>query len=129
MVDYVEEKTEFEFGECGEVKLRNELQMETCLNNETSLRFRSDYDMGDVKLGIQLEVLTQPPVVCCCVRFVSRQLINLPEHPLPAARYYPAVPAGRWVAGEYRRFDSAVDYRQCLPEKKAPELYSLLSAN
>ncbi|WP_461538142.1 hypothetical protein [Spongorhabdus nitratireducens] len=50
MVDYVEEKTEFEFGECGEVKLRNELRMETCLNNETSLRFRSDYDMGDVKL-------------------------------------------------------------------------------
>ncbi len=50
VVDYVEDKTEFDFGECGELKIRNELRMETCLNDETSIRFRSDYDMGDIKL-------------------------------------------------------------------------------
>ena len=50
VVDYVEDNTEFEFGECGELKIRNELRMETCLSDETSIRFRTDYDMEDITL-------------------------------------------------------------------------------
>ena len=50
LIDYVEENTEFAFGSCGELQLRNELRMETCLNNEAAIRIRSDYSMKDIQL-------------------------------------------------------------------------------
>ncbi|WP_163835670.1 hypothetical protein [Spartinivicinus ruber] len=52
-VEYVKENTEFSFGQCGEVKLRNQFKAATCIKGLGSVQFKSDYDLDEVAIEFE----------------------------------------------------------------------------
>ncbi|MDE1464754.1 hypothetical protein [Spartinivicinus poritis] len=52
-VKYVKENTEFNFGQCGEVKLRKQLRAVTCIKGFGSVQLKSDYDLDEVAIEFE----------------------------------------------------------------------------
>lgn len=52
-VKYVKENTEFDFGQCGEFKLRKQLRAATCIKGFGSLQLKSDYDLDEVSIEFE----------------------------------------------------------------------------
>ena len=47
-VDYIKEKTRFDFGKCGKVKFSSKLKAESCLMNNSKIELNSDYQLDSV---------------------------------------------------------------------------------
>ncbi|MCX4026268.1 hypothetical protein H0A36_20850 [Endozoicomonas sp. SM1973] len=52
-VKYVKENTEFNFGQCGEVKLRKQFRAATCIQGFGSVQLKSDYDLDEVAIEFE----------------------------------------------------------------------------
>ena len=48
--DYVKEKTQFDFGDCGKVEFTNKFKAESCLMNNSVIELNSDYDLDSITL-------------------------------------------------------------------------------
>ena len=53
-IRYIKEKTRYNFGDCGQVKLStNKLQAKSCITNETSIKLKSNYNLDSVTLDFE----------------------------------------------------------------------------
>ncbi len=52
-VNYIKDKTRFDFGKCGKVRIRNQVSAASCLTDESSIELQSDYNMDSVTLNFK----------------------------------------------------------------------------